>query len=64
MMPKVEITDLTVHYRNSNATVHALDNIEFWLKENESVGIAGESGCGKTTLGVSIMRKVQGGDII
>ena len=64
MMPKVEITDLTVHYRNSNATVHALVNIEFWLKENESVGIAGESGCGKTTLGVSIMRKVQGGDII
>ena len=63
-MPRVEITDLTVHYRNSNATVHALDSIEFWLKEDESVGIAGESGCGKTTLGVSIMRKVQGGDII
>ncbi len=64
MMARVEITDLTVHYRNANTTVHALDNIEFWLKENESVGIAGESGCGKTTLGVSIMRKVQGGDII
>ena len=64
MMPRVEITDLTVHYRNSNATVHALDSIEFWLKEDESVGIAGESGCGKTTLGVSIMRKVHGGDII
>ena len=64
MMPRVDITDLTVHYRNSNNTVHALDSIEFWLKENESMGIAGESGCGKTTLGVSIMRKVQGGDII
>ena len=34
------------------------------MKEDESVGIAGESGCGKTTLGVSIMRKVHGGDII
>ena len=64
MMARVEITDLTVHYRNANTTVHALDNIEFWLKEDESVGIAGESGCGKTTLGVSIMRKVRGGDII
>ena len=64
MMPRVDITDLTVHYRNSNSTVHALDSIEFWLKENESMGIAGESGCGKTTLGVSIMRKVHGGDII
>ena len=64
MMARVEITDLTVHYRNANTTVHALDNIEFWLKEDESVGIAGESGCGKTTLGVSIMRKVHGGDII
>ncbi len=49
-MPRVDITDLTVHYRNSNNTVHALDSIEFWLKENESMGIAGESGCGKTTL--------------
>ena len=64
MMARVEITDLTVHYRNANTPVHALDNIEFWLKEDESVGIAGESGCGKTTLGVSIMRKVHGGDII
>ena len=64
MMARVEITDLTVHYRNANTQVHALDNIEFWLKEDESVGIAGESGCGKTTLGVSIMRKVHGGDII
>ena len=64
MMPRVDITDLTVHYRNSDTTVHALDSIEFWLKENESMGIAGESGCGKTTLGVSIMRKVHGGDII
>ena len=63
-MPRIDITDLTVHYRNSNSTVHALDSIEFWLKENESMGIAGESGCGKTTLGVSIMRKVHGGDII
>ena len=64
MMARVEITDLTVHYRNANTPVHALDNIEFWLKEDESVGIAVESGCWKTTLGVSIMRKVHGGDII
>ena len=54
MMPRIDITDLTVHYRNSNTTVHALDSIEFWLKENESMGIAGESGCGKTTLGCQL----------
>lgn len=38
------------------ATVHALDNISFGVKQGETVGLVGESGCGKTTLGRTLLR--------
>ncbi|MDD4209949.1 MAG: ATP-binding cassette domain-containing protein, partial [Bacteroidales bacterium] len=45
---------------------YALDNISFKLYEGETLGLVGESGCGKTTLGRSILRLIetQSGDII
>jgi len=63
-MPELEISDLSVHYVTSRGSVHALENIEFRLGDGESIGIAGESACGKSTLGLSVMRMVQGGKII
>jgi len=64
IMPELEISDLSVHYRTSRGNVQALGNIEFILEDGESIGIAGESACGKSTLGLSVMRMVQGGKII
>ena len=63
-MPVMDISDLSVQYRTSHGDVRALEDIEFRLEENESIGIAGESACGKSTLGLSIIRMVQGGNII
>ena len=63
-MPQLEVSDLSVHYRTSRGSVHALGNIEFRLEAGESIGIAGESACGKSTLGLSIMRMIQGGKIV
>ena len=63
-MPELEISDLSVHYGTSRGSVHALENIEFRLENGESIGIAGESACGKSTLGLSIMRMIQGGKIV
>jgi len=63
-MPELEISDLSVHYGTSRGSVHALGNIEFRLEAGESIGIAGESACGKSTLGLSVMRMIQGGKII
>ena len=63
-MPKMDVSDLSVQYRTTYGDVHALEDIEFTLEENESIGIAGESACGKSTLGLSIIRMVQGGNII
>jgi len=64
IMPELEISDLSVHYGTSRGSVHALGNIEFRLEAGESIGIAGESACGKSTLGLSIMRMIQGGKIV
>ena len=63
-MPKMDVYDLSVQYRTTYGDVHALEDIEFTLEENESIGIAGESACGKSTLGLSIIRMVQGGNIV
>ena len=63
-MPKIEISDLSVDYKTSHGDIHALENIEFQLEDDESIGIAGESACGKSTLGLSIIRMLQGGNII
>jgi len=63
-MPKMDVSDLSVQYRTTYGDVHALEDIEFTLEENESIGIAGESACGKSTLGLSIIRMIQGGNIV
>ena len=41
------------------AVVHAVDDVSFSLEENETLGLVGESGCGKTTTGFSILRLIE-----
>ena len=63
-MPKIKISDLSVDYKASHGNIHALENVEFQLEDGESIGIAGESACGKSTLGLTIIRMLQGGNIV
>jgi len=63
-MPKIDISDLSVDYKTSHGNIHALENVEFQLEDGESIGIAGESACGKSTLGLTIIRMLQGGNIV
>lgn len=59
--PRVKLTvaGLKVSYFTHRGAIQAVDNISFMVDENESLGIAGESASGKTTLGSSFLRAVQ-----
>jgi peptide/nickel transport system ATP-binding protein len=50
------VDDLRVHYRTLRGDVKALDGVTFGVADGEIMGLAGESGCGKTTLGKSLIR--------
>ena len=55
------VKDLSAWYFGSKGPVYAVEDVDFNLNEGESIGIAGESACGKSTLGLSIMRMLSGG---
>jgi len=66
-MPKtiLEVIDLKKHFAHRKGlfsfgeqrhSIPAVDGVSFYLKENETVGLVGESGCGKTTIGRTILR--------
>ena len=52
----LEIRDLTVLYHTEEDDVHALTNVSLTLKKGETLGLVGETGAGKTTTALSIMR--------
>ena len=54
--------DLTARYSTSNGPVYAVEGVDFEIDNGESIGIAGESACGKSTLGLTIMRMLLGGN--
>ena len=63
-MKFLEVENLTTRYQTSKGQIHALDDVNFSLEKGESIGIAGESACGKSTLGLSMIRMIQGGKIV
>jgi oligopeptide/dipeptide ABC transporter ATP-binding protein len=52
----LEVRDLTTHFFMQEATARAVENVSFTLRKGETLGLAGESGCGKTTTALSIMK--------
>jgi len=63
-MTFLQVENLITRYQTSRGSVHALDDVSFSLEKGDSIGIAGESACGKSTLGLSLIRMIQGGKII
>jgi peptide/nickel transport system ATP-binding protein len=52
----VEIDGLTVSYRRRGRLLRVLTDVSFTIKPGEAYGLVGESGCGKTTVAMSLMR--------
>ncbi|NMC11434.1 MAG: ABC transporter ATP-binding protein [Chloroflexi bacterium] len=51
----LQVENLTVYYQTLRGEVHSLEHANFNLGDGEIMGLAGESGCGKTTLGNSLI---------
>ena len=54
--PLLEVDDLVTHFKLAGDVVRAVDGVSFRLDAGEALGIAGESGCGKTTTALSLVR--------
>ena len=61
-MTFLRVEGLCSTYSSSKGPVYAVDDVDFELDSGESIGIAGESASGKSTLGLSIIRMLLGGD--
>jgi peptide/nickel transport system ATP-binding protein len=71
MSKLLEINNLSVQYKTDLETVYAVNNINLSLEQKETLGIVGETGAGKTTTALSILRllpkpvgKITSGDIV
>jgi len=66
----LQVNGLKTYYRADGGSVKAVDDVSFALSEGEALGLAGESGCGKTTAALSIMRllptnaNIAGGEVL
>jgi peptide/nickel transport system ATP-binding protein len=66
----LQVKDLTMHYRTSKGEVSAVNNVSFDIKKGQSLGLVGESGCGKTSIAFSLIRllpdnaEIKGGAIL
>jgi oligopeptide/dipeptide ABC transporter ATP-binding protein len=59
MQPLLSVHDVTVSYRSGDrAAIRALEDVTFEIAAGEAVGLLGESGCGKTTLALTLLKSL------
>jgi len=59
MEPILELKNLEVNFNTLDGVVHAVNDVSYSVKEGKTLGIVGESGCGKSVSVLSIMRLIQ-----
>ncbi|NLT40209.1 MAG: ATP-binding cassette domain-containing protein [Clostridiales bacterium] len=55
----LEVKNLKKYFKTGAGTVHAVDGVSFTIDKGETLGIVGESGCGKSTAGRCILRLIE-----
>jgi len=64
-MVVLDVQGLTTHYITLSGAVRAAEDVNFQIEKGEALGLAGESGCGKTTVALSILKILPpGGKIV
>ena len=53
------VRDLKVHFQSKRGIVHAVDGVSFEIRDGETLGLVGETGCGKSVTGRSFLRLLQ-----
>jgi ABC-type dipeptide/oligopeptide/nickel transport system ATPase component len=56
----LKVTDLKTEFKVGKKIVHAVNGVSFNVPQNATVGVVGESGCGKSVTSMSIMQLLQG----
>ena len=57
-VPLLEVRDLKKYFKSGAGMLHAVDGVSFTLEKGRTLGVVGESGCGKTTLGRTVLHLV------
>ncbi len=55
----LEVKDLKKYFNTPRGTLHAVDGVSFKIEKGKTLGIVGESGCGKSTIGRTILRLLE-----
>ena len=55
----LDVQHLTKYFSTSNGMLHAVDDVSFQIERGKTLGIVGESGCGKSTIGRTILRLLE-----
>jgi len=62
--PVLEVSDLSTHIKQSTTVIQAVGNVDMYLEPGETLGLVGESGCGKSMTGLSLMGLLPSGGAI
>ena len=67
----LKVNNLVVEYTSGGNVVHAVNDVSFEIRRGESLGVVGESGCGKSTIAKAILRilpdraaRIAGGEVL
>ena len=55
----LKINDLHIHYMSEGRKVQAVNGVSFEIGAGETIGLVGETGAGKTTMALAIMKLIQ-----
>jgi len=62
--PLLSVDDLVVAYRVGGRAVHAVSGVSFTIARGETLGLVGESGCGKSSLARAVLRSLMDAELV